>query len=97
MKFIESEEKKWIKIIKEISWNTLYWHWTWINENCMSHMDWNSNYWPWTISWKTCDFYLQNPNFPQFSFITSWDDLATYNIAKKWLEYINNLSIKNTF
>jgi hypothetical protein len=26
-----------------------------------------------------------------FSFITSWDDLATYNIAKKWLEYLKTL------
>jgi hypothetical protein len=25
-----------------------------------------------------------------FSFINSWDDLATYNIAKKWLEYLSN-------
>ena len=43
------------------------------------------------LAWDDCTFYLQNSDFPEFSFIKSWDDLATYNIAKKWLEYIKNL------
>lgn len=60
-----------------------------------SNDKWNkkeNKYLEWYINWKNCDFYLQNPNYPEFNFIKSWDDLATYNIAKKWLEYLDDLS-----
>lgn len=116
-KFIETEKKiiKWkeIKNIKEVHWNTLYWHWTWNNEWNMKHLtneeydylynndkkfkkdnsskNWDkkeNKYLSWVINWKICDFYLQNPKYPHFNFIKSWDDLATYNIAKKWLEFL---------
>lgn len=61
------------------------------NENMLKSDDRKTNkYLPWTINWKPCDFYLQNPNYKEFNFLTSWDDLATYNIAKKWLEYLKN-------
>lgn len=40
------------------------------------------------LAWNNCTFHLLNPNFSEFNFIKSWDDLATYNIAKKWIEYI---------
>lgn len=45
------------------------------------------------INWKVCNFYLSKKwkivkleNWIEFK---DWDDLATYNIAKKWLEFIN--------
>jgi len=44
------------------------------------------------LALNNCKFYLQNQNFSEFNFIKSWDNLATYNIAKKWLEYINSLN-----
>jgi hypothetical protein len=37
-----------------------------------------------------CDYHMQKNNY-WFDFIKDWDDLATYNIAKKWLEYIESL------
>ena len=48
----------------------------------------------WTINWKSCDYYIGNENYPEFEFIKSWDDLATYNIAKKAKEYLESLSKK---
>lgn len=50
-----------------------------------------NKYQAWNINWKFCTFQIWSDNFPEFNFIKSWDDLATYNIAKKWLEYINNI------
>lgn len=41
-----------------------------------------------------CDYYIGNENYPEFEFIKSWDDLATYNIAKKAKEYLESLSKK---
>ena len=39
-----------------------------------------------------CNFSTKNWwNNYWFDFIQSWDDLAAYNIAKKWLEYLKNL------
>lgn len=68
----------------------LYWHWKWPEfENAMCH-DEQNKYWI-MKNWKICDYHMKNNNY-WFSFITSWDDLATYNIAKKWLEYLNDLS-----
>ena len=43
------------------------------------------------LAWDNCTFHLQNPDFSKFNFIKSWDDLATYNIVKKWMKYINSL------
>lgn len=83
-----------------ICWWNLFWHWKWPDfENMMHHYkEWN-----WIDYWKlledarktkndNCDYHMKN-NKNWFSFLTSWDDLATYNIAKKWLEYINSLTI----
>ncbi len=78
-------------------WKKLFWHLEWKEwENKIHHCNNDCNH---TYNkgkkkdflWKNCDFYLQNPNYPDFYFINSWDDLATYNIAKKLIEYINNL------
>jgi hypothetical protein len=57
--------------------------------------------WNWIDYWKNleeakktkndnCDFHMKDNNCG-FTFLTSWDDLATYNIAKKWLEYLSHL------
>lgn len=48
----------------------------------------------WIINWKSCDYHIGNENYPEFEFIKSWDDLATYNIAKKAKEYLESLSKK---
>lgn len=48
----------------------------------------------WTINWKSCDYHIWNKNYPEFDFIKSWDDLATYNIAKKAKEYLESLQKK---
>ena len=48
----------------------------------------------WTINWKSCDYHIGNENYPEFEFIKSWDDLATYNIAKKAKEYLESLPKK---
>lgn len=47
------------------------------------------------INWKICNFYLSKKwesvkleNWIEFK---DWDDLATYNIAKKWLEFLKNI------
>ncbi|MDD4530992.1 MAG: hypothetical protein PHO80_05600, partial [Candidatus Gracilibacteria bacterium] len=50
----------------------------------------NNKYYSLIINGKICDFYLQNPKYPEFLFLTSGDDLATYNIAKKGIEYIKS-------
>ena len=76
----------------------LFWHWTFDFEKIMHHYkEWNwINYWIFLEKAKkteniNCDYHMKNNNY-WFNFIKSWDDLATYNIAKKWLEYINNLT-----
>lgn len=69
----------------------LFWHWSYENENSMHHQE----EWKYIAkemrSWKTCDYHMNNNHY-WFSFIHSWDDLATYNIAKKWCEYIKTLN-----
>lgn len=42
------------------------------------------------LAWKNCDYHMKN-NPKWFDFIQSWDDLATYNIAKKAKEYLEFL------
>ena len=45
-------------------------------------------------SWNWCNYHMKdNPKW--FDFIKSWDDLATYNIAKKALEYLEYLESQN--
>ena len=78
---------------KEI--NTLYWHWKWeLWEHNMHHCD-NliscldiENH----ISIENtakCNYQMKNNPY-WFTYINFWDDLATYNIAKKWLEYLKS-------
>ncbi len=51
-----------------------------------------NKYHSWKLKdWKNCDFYIGNQAYPEFNFIKSWDDLATYNIAKKAKEYLEKL------
>ena len=46
-------------------------------------------------SWNWCNYHMKdNPKW--FDFIKSWDDLATYNIAKKALEYLEYLKSLNS-
>lgn len=85
--------------------NKLYWHWKWEEkEKSMHHIndknDENHQEWKWESwkleSWDLCDFHIwYNEKYPDFSFIKSWDDLATYNIAKKALEYLEYLKSLN--
>lgn len=97
--FLSFIRKKYILEIKEIPWKILYWHWKWdIFEKSMHHINDsdNKNYhngkWKsWTINWKTCDYHIWNKDYQEFLFIKSWDDLATYNIAKKAKEYLEKL------
>ena len=43
------------------------------------------------LAWENCDYNMKhNPKW--FDFIQSWDDLATYNIAKKAKEYLEFLA-----
>jgi hypothetical protein len=44
----------------------------------------------WILNWKSCDYHMKKNNYG-FDFIESWDDLATYNIAKKAKEYLESL------
>ena len=95
-------DKNWIlvdKDDKEVF--KLFWHLTEF-ENAMHHIndENNKNYQRW--KWKSgnlekgdlCDYGIWNKNYPEFEFIKSWDDLATYNIAKKAKEYLESLSKK---
>lgn len=81
---------------KDTEINKLYWHLQWeIWEHNMHHC-----YNPTDCTnienhiskenKSKCDYHMKN-NQNGFTFINSWDDLATYNIAKKWWEYIKNL------
>ena len=72
----------------------LYWHLKRKNENKMRHLSDNEKFQPWKIeiNWKIekiCDYNMEKNNY-WLDFIKSWDDLATYNIAKKALEYLNS-------
>ncbi len=79
----------------------LYGHGKWKQyENSMHHINDKNNEnfqdWKWksgTLSdWTTlCDYHIRNEKYPEFKFIQSWDDLATYNIAKKAKEYLESL------
>jgi hypothetical protein len=98
---IEDVEKnnnthKELKILENENINQLFWHWTNATfENEMHHYkEWNwYDYWEFLEEAKkskndSCDYNMKKtPHW--FSFIESWDDLATYNIAKKWIEYLN--------
>lgn len=66
----------------------LFWHWTYEFEDKMCHNEQNKH---WIMSnWDVCNYHMElNPM--EFSFIKSWDALASYNIAKRWLEFVNNL------
>lgn len=69
-------------------WN-LFWHWKWPElEKSMCHNEENK---PWIMSnWNSCDYHMKNKNY-WFDFIKSWDDLAAYNIAIRWKEFVNKL------
>lgn len=78
----------------------LFWHLTEF-ENAMHHIndenDENFQKWKWEsgdLEKGGCDYHIGNENYPEFEFIKSWDDLATYNIAKKAKEYLESLSKK---
>ena len=61
-----------------------------LSKNDKLRKEWENNKY---LARNNCNFIIWNKEqFPEFSFIKSWDDLATYNIAKKWLEYIKNLN-----
>ncbi len=79
--------------VKDLESNKLYWHWKWeIWEHNMHHCD-NPKNCPDIENHISkdnkakCDYHMKNNHY-WFSFIKSWDDLATYNIAKKWLEFL---------
>ena len=95
--FIQKIEKNW-EVIEQENKNIkkLFGHWRWKEfENSMHHIndenDKNSQKWKWEsgdLEKGDCDYYIGNENYPEFEFIKSWDDLATYNIAKKAKEYL---------
>lgn len=76
--------------------NKLYGHLKWkLREQNMHHCD-DPNLCPGIESHVSrdnkadCDYHMRvNPG--EFAFISSWDDLATYNIAKKGLDYLQSL------
>ena len=79
------------------SLSKLYWHWKWkLWESNMHHCD-NPGNCPnieshiSTQNTSKCDYHMKD-NRKWFDFLTSWDDLATYNIAKKAKEYLEFLS-----
>ena len=72
----------------------MYWHWKWQPwesnthhcdepKNCPdieNHISKENS--------ANCDYHMGENNY-WFDFIESWDDLATYNIAKRWIEYFS--------
>ena len=93
------EIRKW-KVKENESINKLCWHWKWEEaEASMHHIndasDQNYAKWKWK-SWSLEDGSICNYNMKHnpkwFDFIQSWDDLATYNIAKKAKEYLGFLA-----
>ena len=102
--FIQKIEKNW-EVIEQENKNIkkLFGHWRWKKfEKSMHHIndinDENYQEWKWK-AWilenqDSCDYHMKdNPKW--FDFIKSWDDLATYNIAKKALEYLEYLESQN--
>lgn len=98
--FIQAVDENW-KVTENKKFYQLFWHWKWPElEHSMHHIndenDENFQKWKWKswILWdeKICDYCIWNEKYPQFNFIKSWDDLATYNIAKKAKEYLEHLS-----
>ena len=100
---IENKEKWTLENIDDTK--NLYWHWKWKEfEHSMCHIndvsDQNYENWKWTSwtleGWKMCDFRIWNETYEkEFWFIHSWDELATYNIAKKAKEYLDFLKENN--
>ena len=99
--FIQEVDKNW-KVVEKEGIKKLFGHWRWKEfENSMHHYSENNkiNYRGYVDEAKktrndNCDYYIGNENYPEFEFIKSWDDLATYNIAKKAKEYLESLPKK---
>lgn len=99
--FIQEVDKNW-KVVEKEGIKKLFGHWRWKEfENSMHHYSENNkiNYRGYVDEAKktrndNCDYYIGNENYPEFEFIKSWDDLATYNIAKKAKEYLESLQKK---
>ena len=100
--FIQEVDKNW-KVVEKEGIKKLFGHWRWKKfEKSMHHIndinDENYQEWKWK-AWilenqDSCDYHMKgNPKW--FGFIKSWDDLATYNIAKKALEYLEYLKSLN--
>ena len=49
-----------------------------------------NKYQPWEINWKECDYHMGKNNY-WFNYLHSWDDLATYNIARFGFDYLKNI------
>jgi hypothetical protein len=47
----------------------------------------DTHYEKWKYFSENCVYNLENDDR-----FTTWDDIATYNIAKKWLEYLQNIN-----
>lgn len=99
--FIQEVDKNW-KVVEKEGIKKLFGHWRWKEfENSMHHYSENNkiNYGGYVDEAKktrndNCDYHIGNENYPEFKFIKSWDDLATYNIAKKAKEYLESLPKK---
>jgi hypothetical protein len=63
--------------------------WAWLHRN---KKWWDNIYHDENNPWKNwCDFDTREKSKNYwFDFIKSWDDLAAYNIAKRWIEYLKN-------
>ena len=79
-----------------VCWKNIYWHLKWEKwEHNMHHCDEPKNC-PDIENHiskgnsANCDYHMSKNNY-WFDFIKSWDDLAAYNIAKRWYEYFNSL------
>lgn len=96
-KFIKELKENW-EVIENDNINKLFWHGKWEEfEKIMHHFSENNG-----VDYKNyleqakktqndkCDYHMKN-NPCGFDFIKSWDDLATYNIAKKAKEYLGSL------
>lgn len=99
--FIQKIDENW-KVTENKNVNKLFGHWRWKEfEKSMHHIN-DENYQKW--KWKSgnlkngdlCDYAIGNKKYPEFEFIKSWDDLATYNIAKKAKEYLESRGSKKT-
>lgn len=78
--------------------NKLYWHQTKFEHEMHHYVEWNCIDYGDKLedAKKTqstgCPYHMSK-NACGFDFIKSWDDLATYNIAKKWREYLRSKGI----